>query len=80
METKIQKWGNSLGVRLPKSVTKSNFLSAGTVVKVSTDENRIIIEKQSPKPMTLKERVNLITPENLPNEVDWGRPRGKEIW
>jgi antitoxin MazE len=80
METKIQKWGNSLGVRLPKAMTESQSLTAGSLVKVSAVDNKIVIEKKAIKPMTLRERVDLITPENRQTEVDWGEPRGKEIW
>ncbi len=80
METKIQKWGNSLGIRLPKSVTESQLLSAGSSVKISSVDNKIIIEKQVKRKMTLKERVDLITSENRHDEIDWGKPRGNEIW
>lgn len=80
METKIQKWGNSLGVRLPKSIATGQELEAGSVVKLSLLDKKIIIERVSKSTPTIKDLVSQITNSNLHAVVDWGKPRGKEIW
>ncbi len=80
METNIQKWGNSLGVRLPKSIAMSQSLKAGSRVKVTETKTGISIEVVKKKHRTLDEMLKGITKENLHEEVDWGKPVGNEIW
>lgn len=80
MNTKIQKWGNSLGIRLPKEIANNQALTAGSVVKVSTEDQKIIIEKVSNPRFTIESLVAGINKDNLHAETDWGEPRGKEIW
>lgn len=80
METTIQKWGNSLGVRLPKQVVKKLALQEGTRVEVREEKKAVIISPASQAKISLKERLKLITPENSHEEIDWGSPQGKEVW
>ena len=80
METKIQKWGNSLGVRLPKSVTSSTSLKAGTRVSVSEDKGKVTIEILPDADSTLDEMLASITDENVHAELSWGDAKGKEVW
>ena len=81
MTTKIQKWGNSYGVRLPKATVKKFSLRAGSSVRiVDTDDNAIHIVPISRHEETLDALVARITPQNLHREIDWGEPRGREVW
>ena len=80
METKIQKWGNSLAVRLPKDITKKLALREGSVVAVSEDKRRIIVQNVPQKKAPLTELVKQITPKNLHSEIEWDDPRGMETW
>lgn len=80
METKIQKWGNSLGIRLPKSVTQGHELAAGSVVRVTTKDKKIILERVEKPSATIDELVASITKDNLHQEINWGKARGNEIW
>ena len=80
METTIKKWGNSLAVRLPQHVVKKLALREGTRVDVREQKKSVIIFPAPKARLTLKERVELITPENSHEEIDWGRPQGKEVW
>jgi len=80
METKIQKWGNSLGVRLPSALAKNHGLSAGSVVSVETIDDTITIKVSAPQPETLADLVAQMRTENQPDLVDWGEPRGAEVW
>lgn len=82
MLTRIQKWGNSQGLRFPRNLLNEAQMNVGDEVKVSIHKGQIIVE-----PVTkirgrydLKELVAGI-PENYPHEeTDWGPPAGKEIW
>ena len=80
METTIKKWGNSLAVRLPKHVVEKLKLREGSRVEVREQKKEVIISRAVKARLTLKEKIKLITPENSHQEIDWGPPRGKEIW
>ena len=80
METMIKKWGNSLAVRLPKHVVKKLALREGARVDVREQKKGVIISPAPQTRLTLKERIELITPENSHEEIDWGPPQGKEVW
>ena len=82
MSTKVQKWGNSLAVRIPESVIEDVGFKAGREVVVRSERDTVVI---SPKPAkkkrrTLAELVARIRPVNLHGEIDWGKPVGREIW
>jgi antitoxin MazE len=79
MIAKIQKWGNSLGVRIPKSLAQDAELRDGTSVDLRMENGRLVIVPAAKK-YTLEELVSKITPENRHPETDWGPPVGKEVW
>ncbi len=79
MKTKIQKWGNSLAVRLPKSVVEQKSLSEGEGVSVSVRDGLIVIEKTALTKYLLDDLLAQVTPENIHPETDWGPDMGKEI-
>ncbi len=80
MTTKVQKWGNSLAVRLPKYVTDGVGLRQGSAVSIVFGDDLISIKPISKKGETLEQMVRKINKKNRHAEVDWGRPVGKEIW
>ena len=82
MVTKVQKWGNSQGLRFTKQVLEEAQIDVGDEVEVSVRGGRIIVE-----PVTkvrgrykLKDLVARITKGKRAAEVDWGGPVGKEAW
>ena len=78
MEAKIQKWGNSLGVRIPMSIVKDLSLENGSAVEVIKENDNIVI-----KPLlkvNVSDLIDQISDDNLHSEVDWGTPEGNEIW
>lgn len=80
MKTKIQKWGNSLALRIPKAFADEVGLQKETPVEVSLDNGNLIITPVSrPKP-TLDQLLAKITEENLHHEVDTGNAVGNESW
>lgn len=80
METKIQKWGNSLAVRLPRAIIKKFAFHQGSPVVVMEERKRIVIIPPVRVNVSLQELVRRITPENLHDEVSWGNARGREVW
>ena len=80
MTTKVQKWGNSLAVRLPKHVARAAFFKAGTPVVIRHERQGVVIAPKNEHEPTLEELIAQIDPNNLPEKVDWGKPVGREIW
>jgi antitoxin MazE len=82
MSTKLQKWGNSLAVRIPDEVVEDAALRPGTEVTVRKVRNTVVITPtRAKKRPTLEELVAKITPENQ-HEYQWEgiKPVGKEVW
>jgi antitoxin MazE len=80
MKTRVQKWGNSLALRIPKSFATEVGLQRETAVEVSLAEGRLIITPiAKPKP-TLQQMLAKITKDNLHHEVDTGNAVGNETW
>ena len=80
MHTKVQKWGNSLAVRIPKAFAQDAQLTKNSVVDVSFADGRIIIEPVSPKRWTLDELLEGVNDENIHQEVETGEAVGNEAW
>ena len=78
MKATIQKWGNSLGVRIPKVMADDLNLRNGSEVELLEDTDKIIIRPQR-KPI-LDDLLAAINEDNLHGEVNSGDPTGKELW
>jgi len=79
MRTRISKWGNSLGVRIPKAFAAEAGLDDGTPVDISVSGGRIVVTALG-REYQLEELVDGITAENRHTETDWGHPAGAEVW
>jgi antitoxin MazE len=75
----INKWGNSLGVRIPQAIANEIGLKIGTVVDVSVVDKKVVISPVSKK-FTLEDLLEGVTPELIDGEYDWGQPVGNELW
>lgn len=77
MQYHIQKWGNSLGIRIPKTMAQKVGLCEGTPVEIILDDESIIIR---PRRYSLETLLSGVTPGNLHRELDTGKPVGREVW
>jgi antitoxin MazE len=75
----VNKWGNSLGVRIPQTVALEVGLAVGTIVNVEVIDNKIVISPHQKK-YQLEELLVGVTPELVGGEYDWGAPAGREAW
>ena len=82
MVTKVQKWGNSQGLRLAKQVLEEARISVGDSVNVSTRDGVIVIApvRRIRGKQSLQELVSRIPKNYKTREVDWGKPVGREDW
>jgi antitoxin MazE len=79
MKTYVQKWGNSLALRIPKAFAEELGLEPNGAVELLLVEGHLKIVPQT-RPQTLEDLVARITPENTHDETDWGPPVGDEVW
>jgi len=77
--TRIARWGNSLGLRLPKAVAAAAKIGEGDTVEVSVKDGAVIVRAARPA-YSLSELVDKITPHNRHEETNWGKPTGREQW
>ncbi len=80
MRSKIQKWGNSLAVRIPSPFVKETGMIYGADVDISVENGKIIVTLQTENEYTLDGLLNDIREDNLHAEVDTGDAVGREIW
>jgi antitoxin MazE len=78
MQTRIQKWGNSLALRIPKSFAAESHLELGMLVDVSLLDGKLLVAPLRPPAVTLEALLEGITPQNLHHEIDTGPAMGNE--
>lgn len=80
MKTRIQKWGDSLVLRIPKSFVDKIGLQQEMIVDVSLNDGILIISPMSKLKFTLDQLLAKINEENLHQEIDTGNTVGNETW
>ena len=80
MEAKLQKWGNSDGIRIPSNILKSLNLKTNDKVELKYENDKIIITKPKKVKISLEERFAEYNGENLAKDFAWDDAMGKEIW
>jgi antitoxin MazE len=80
MIAKIQKWGNSQGLRLPKHVLESAGMTVGDDVELLADKEEILIKKKAKPIFDLAEMVSRMPRDYRAHEESFGKPVGKEEW
>ena len=78
-ELQIGKWGNSLGIRLPKHITETLDLKPKDKVSCTIENGKLVLKPVPPtKKYTLKKL--LATAEEPGEEISWGKAEGEEVW
>lgn len=80
MRTRVQKWGNSLALRIPKSFATEVGLQNQTSVEMSVANGKLVIRPVIEAGVTLEQLLEQVTAENLHDEVDTGPATGREAW
>jgi len=82
MVTRIQKWGNSQGLRLAKQVLEDAHITIGDDVNVTVRDGVIVVApaRRIRGKRSLQELVARIPRNYKTEETDWGQPVGKEVW
>ena len=77
MQAVVQKWGNSLGFRIPSLWAKDNNVKNGSKIEVIAEKGKIVI---LPQKKTLDDMLAMVTPENIHSEISTGNSIGNEEW
>ena len=80
MQTKIQKWGNSLGLRIPKSFAAEAQVEEGAAVDLSVENGQLLVRPLRVRKYVLNVLLRRVSPRNLHHEVSTGRAVGREAW
>ncbi len=80
MRTRVQKWGNSLAVRIPKAFAAEIGLEEDVAVDLKLSNGRLLVEPARPPQASLGSLVRRITKKNLHAEVETGARVGRELW
>ena len=82
MITKVQKWGNSQGLRLSKELLSGVRIHVGDAVDVTVRDGSLVITPayRVRGGVDLEELVARMPKEYVPEELDWGPPAGREVW
>jgi len=82
MITRVQKWGNSQGLRLSKELLADADIDVGDVVDVAVQDGSIVVTpvRRVRGALDLEQLVAAIPKGYKPGEADWGPPVGREVW
>lgn len=80
MQARIQKWGNSLALRIPKSFAQEVGLDQDATVNMSLEDGKLVVVPVSEPPLTLDQLLEQITEENIHHEINTGPAVGEEAW
>jgi antitoxin MazE len=80
MHVRVRKWGNSLAVRIPKSLAEDVEVKEGTVLDLAVSEGRVVATPVQKEKLSLKQVLAKVNKKNLHDEIDFGSPVGRETW
>jgi antitoxin MazE len=80
MRVEIQKWGNSLAVRIPKAIAVESKIHQGSAVDLTLEKGRVVLKPVKTREYSLEELLAGVRKDNLHEEVDTGEALGREAW
>jgi antitoxin MazE len=80
MQTKVQRWGNSLAVRIPKAFAEDMGLEENSPVDIGVVEGDLVVSPPPARAFTLARLLTEVTEDNLHHEVETGPAVGREVW
>ncbi len=80
MHVRVQKWGNSLAVRIPKPLAEDAEVKEGTVLNLAVSGGKVVATPVRKRKLSLRQLLAEVNRKNLHAEVDSGRSVGREVW
>jgi antitoxin MazE len=80
VRARVQRWGNSLALRIPSAFALETTIEQGSEVELTLENGRLVVTPVAEPAFSLEGLLAEVTPENLHAEVDCGTPEGAEAW
>ena len=80
MLVRVQKWGNSLAVRIPKPLAQDAEVREGTVLNLAVSEGKVVATPVKKNKLSLRQLLAKVNKKNLHEEIRFGSPMGRETW
>ncbi|MGD8362249.1 MAG: AbrB/MazE/SpoVT family DNA-binding domain-containing protein [Gemmatimonadota bacterium] len=80
MRLRVQKWGNSLALRIPAAFARETGIGSGAEIDLTLDDGRLVITPSPVGPYSLTELLDEVTEDNRHDAVESGAPQGREAW
>jgi antitoxin MazE len=80
MKTAVQKWGNSLAIRIPRAFAHETRLGNGTEVDLELKAGTLVIRRARNNRYRLSDLLAQVRKTNKHGETEWGGPAGREVW
>jgi len=80
MKTRIQRWGNSLAIRIPRAYVADSHLEENMTVEITQEDGHLVITPQPARRWSLAALLAGVTPDNIHREVETGPSVGNEEW
>lgn len=80
MRARVQRWGNSLALRIPRAFAAETAIEHGSEVELTLEEGRLVLTPIAERPFSLEGLLAKVTSHNLHSEVDTGSATGDETW
>jgi antitoxin MazE len=80
MHVRVQKWGNSLAVRIPKPLAEDAQVKEGTVLNLAVSGGKVVAAPVRKRKLSLRQLLAKVSRKNLHAEADSGPPVGREVW
>ncbi len=80
MKAHVQRWGDSLAIRIPKAFAEETGIEANDEVEITVRDGQIILSATKVKHYSLDELLDGVTSENRPDEWSMGPAVGNEVW
>jgi len=75
----IQKWGNSLAIRIPATLAGQLNVTAGTPVEMTMHNGALVVTRRKRPKYSLREMLKKCKSEHFHGEIDWGPDGGREV-
>jgi len=80
MHIRVERWGNNLAVRIPKSLAENAEVKEGMVVDLTIRQRKIVAIVAQKEKWPLKQLLDKVNNMNRHAEIDFGAPIGRESW
>jgi antitoxin MazE len=80
MKTAVQRWGNSLAIRIPRAFAQEKRLGNGSQVDIQLNSGMLVISLVPQNRYALRDLLAAVQKTNVHSETKWGAPMGKEVW